>query len=274
MSDEKIDPAMLWLLKGFGAPPEFLPPLGPSRVYYAPPEEGTQVPTLSPYGNPIDVPIDGKFGDRVKQMQGQVAAIRKKPISQKLENILNYAASKTGVYVAVMSGGQAEKGSGEERTGSKRHDHGNAADIKLFVKDANGKARYLSFNTPEGLEKFKQFAKEAASAGATGIGAGVGYMGDKTMHVGFGKVATWGGASWVQEAFREGRENPVNLVPMPAGLAHAANDPQYGDGGGNRGSLRTAHSDAPVMGGGQHGAPKNQSPAAPSVKPDVATVPT
>ena len=34
--------------------------------------------------------------------------------------------------------------------------------------------------------RFEAFVTKAASLGATGIGAGVDYMGTKTIHVGFG----------------------------------------------------------------------------------------
>ena len=65
----------------------------------------------------------------------------------------------------------------------------------------------------------------AAAAGATGIGAGVGYMGDRTIHVGFGltpsdrNMLTWGagGSSttaplWLQMSAQRGWQFPV--VPL------------------------------------------------------------
>jgi hypothetical protein len=45
-----------------------------------------------------------------------------------------------------------------------------------------------------------KFVSAAVAAGATGVGAGHGYMGPTDIHVGFGQPATWGGADWIQSA--------------------------------------------------------------------------
>ena len=60
----------------------------------------------------------------------------------------------------------------------------------------------------------QKFVFAAAQAGATGIGHGSGYMGSGRLHVGFGKVATWGGgmeSTGFNSAFYEGRKNQIDL---------------------------------------------------------------
>ncbi len=144
---------------------------------------------------------------RVEQSQADVAAIRRQPISDRLDKVLSHAAKEAGVTVNVTSGGQPHKGSGGPRTGSTRHDGGNAADLTLH--DASG--RMLDFTNKADRPTFEKFVSAATAAGATGIGAGVGYMGPNTIHVGFGKKASWGGARWVAPAMRAGAANPVNV---------------------------------------------------------------
>lgn len=146
--------------------------------------------------------------------------IRSMPIKPELAAILTYAAQRAGVdEVRVTSGGQPVKG--PNRTGSHRHDLGGSADLQLIV---DGKP--VSFTDPNGQAIFSRFATAAAAGGATGIGAGLGYMGAKTMHVGFGPEATWGakGASanapkWLKEAFAAGRQNPIAYADLPNATA-------------------------------------------------------
>jgi hypothetical protein len=69
-----------------------------------------------------------------------------------------------------------------------------------------------------------KFVTEAMRAGATGVGAGLGYMGPHTIHVGGGANKVWGGAAWIKEAWAEGnkarKSNPV--VPGATNTAAAA----------------------------------------------------
>lgn len=145
---------------------------------------------------------------RVIQGQLDTNAIRNQELNPKLEKVLSYAAGQIGAHVEVYSGGQ----SGYRRIGSTRHDNGNAADLKLFVMEG-GQKRYLDFNNAEDREKYATFVEHARAAGATGIGAGEGYMGSKAIHVGYGDEMTWGtgGRSvntpgWLRQAFERGRE--------------------------------------------------------------------
>lgn len=146
---------------------------------FAPP--GTIMPQNSPTG--------------VLEKQSDLAGVRKLPLSPNLKSVLEQASSAAGVQAVVYSGGQSPAGSGGPRTGSTRHDNGNAADLYL-IKDG----RKLSDTNPEDKAIMAKFVSAAVSAGATGVGAGHGYMGPSNIHVGFGKQATWGGADWINQA--------------------------------------------------------------------------
>src|SRR5690606_19385261 len=98
-----------------------------------------------------------------------------------------------------------------KRTGSTRHDLGNAADLQLLKG-----GRALDFTNPADRETVIRFVTAAAAHGATGIGAGVDYMGPKTLHVGFGAKSVWGAhgkaanaPAWLKEAVFAGWRNPV-----------------------------------------------------------------
>lgn len=129
--------------------------------------------------------------------------IRDLPIQPKLRQILLEAGEAAGVdIVRVTSGGQARLGSGGKRTGSTRHDDGNAADLQL---EKGGQV--LSFENAQQRPVIAKFVTAAASLGATGIGADVAYMGPFTLHVGFGAKAVWGASgkvanapAWLKEA--------------------------------------------------------------------------
>jgi len=152
---------------------------------------------------------------RVIEAQSKLASIRTQALDPKVKDILNYAANKNGVYAEVFSGGQDGIGSGGRRTGSTRHDHGQAADTKFYKLDENGKKVYLDMN--EDREKMASIVKDAAAAGATGIGGAANYMGTKSLHIGLGSQATWGrkgerAPAWLSNAAKEGWDNKVNLA--------------------------------------------------------------
>ena len=148
--------------------------------------------------------------------------IRDLPISQPLRALLLSSAEASGVdLVKVTSGGQCRKGTCTKRTGSERHDEGNAADLQLLVG-----GRTLKFTNGADLPTFRSFVTAAARAGATGLGAGVDYMGDATIHVGFGARAVWGAGgkaanapAWIREAAQKGWQ----------GIAAEASDPEVLD---------------------------------------------
>lgn len=129
-------------------------------------------------------------------------AIRNKPISPKLAEALSFLG-ELGVEMEVFSGGQDAKGHGDRRTGSTRHDHGNAADV-FFYKDG----RKLDWSNPEDRPIFEEIVRRAKMRGVTGIGAGEGYMRPGSMHIGFGSEAVWGAggsgdaaADWLRRAY-------------------------------------------------------------------------
>jgi hypothetical protein len=154
--------------------------------------------------------------------------IRNLPVSSDLERVLNNAAAATGVSVVINSGGQPAEGGGP-RTGSTRHDHGNAADLQLVV---NG--RPLDFTNPNDLPIIQQFIATARANGATGFGAGTDYMGNNTLHVGFGAEGVWGagGSSatapeWLASAYG-GASPPVGgAQPSAGGGGYAPQQPAW-----------------------------------------------
>lgn len=101
--------------------------------------------------------------------------IRNKPIQPKLANMINAASAKSGYRIVVYSGGQVATRdggrNGVNRTGSKRHDDGWAADIRVY----DGSTR-LSAENPSHFDRLYQFAKILKSVGIESIGAGPGYM--------------------------------------------------------------------------------------------------
>ncbi len=155
-------------------------------------------------------------------------ATRNKPITDALKDILDSAARVAGIdAIHITSGGQDALGQGNRRTGSTRHDRGRAADIQC---QAGG--RTLTFNNQSADPIILAFITAAAAAGATGIGAATDYMGDRTIHVGFGtSVAdqsrlTWGrdgrtanAPNWLRQAAAAGWANPTGIHPVTAQLA-------------------------------------------------------
>lgn len=129
------------------------------------------------------------------------------PIAETLRAVLVQACGGLGVdRVRVVSGGQCRKGACSKRTGSTRHDLGLAADLQLWAA-----GRPLRFTTATDLPVFEAFVANCAALGAEGFGAGIGYMGPDTIHVGYGGRAVWGenGAGvnapeWLRKAAQAG----------------------------------------------------------------------
>ena len=152
---------------------------------------------------------------RVTQQQ-HGATFRRLPITKQLENVLEYAAKQADVKVKVISGGQkhvpgaAGRSIKGVRTGSTRHDlragQMGAADVMLYDGE-----RRLNMTKPADASRMAIFTEAAVAAGAVGVGAGVGYMGNYTIHVGGGTSAVWGAgkgrpiASWIRAADQRGK---------------------------------------------------------------------
>lgn len=167
-------------------------------------------------------------GRTVLENQEQVAAVRRKPITPELKEVLQYAGEESGVVVEVFSGGQNDITQGGNRTGTERHDLGHAADVRLKVKDADGKMRTLDSRNPEDRIIMGKFVETARMMGAKGIGSGLGYMGESGIHIGTvmrpdidysnkeygapaGQEAVWKSDEWAQEAFSRGQQAAVDF---------------------------------------------------------------
>jgi hypothetical protein len=155
--------------------------------------------------------LPGSDGNGVlTESQLNTSKIRNQSVANDLKQILIKAGQAAGVNVDVTSGGQPAKGTSTRRTGSTRHDNGHAADVQITT--ANG--RVLDINNAQDLPIIQNFLTEAKKAGATGIGAGNGYMGDNTFHIdnasqyGQGTAGYWGG-------------------PLDGGTYRARNAPQW-----------------------------------------------
>jgi hypothetical protein len=148
---------------------------------------------------------------------GLVGKIRDKPIGGELEQLLKEAAGDVGIDVVRVTSG-SQPGTTGRRTGSTRHDNRRAADLQL-VKDGHT----ATFTDDNGGALVEAFVTAAAARGATGIGAGVGYMGNRTIHVGFGtsprdhSKLVWGAGgrsvnapSWLRRAAKKGWDNPLS----------------------------------------------------------------
>jgi len=139
-----------------------------------------------------DVNNGGASGNVTESQSG----IRDQAITNDLKAILSNAATETGLDVVVYSGGQPENGvQGVDRTGSKRHDNGRAADVHLFAGTGSSR-RKLSLNNPADVPLIQSYLSAAKRYGATGIGAGNGYMGNDGFHIDNAfpnNPAYWGG---------------------------------------------------------------------------------
>ena len=142
-------------------------------------------------GPELGIVQDGDASGTVTETQ---SGIRNQPITQELKSILQNAATETGLDVEVYSGGQPEKGTSSKRTGSTRHDNGRAADVNLFTGTGSNR-RKLSLSNPSDVPLIQNYLQTAKKYGATGFGAGNGYMGNDGFHIDNvpGKAGVWGG---------------------------------------------------------------------------------
>lgn len=173
-------------------------------------------------------------------------ATRNDPLDPRLVGALSFLGDM-GITMDVVSGGQEAAGEGGSRTGSTRHDHGNAADVDFYMG-----GRKLDWNNPQDLPTLVSIVQTAKSRGVTGIGAGDDYMGAGRFHVGFGNPGVWGaggkGANapeWLVSAY-----NGVPAGEIPAG--HSAYD------GHNHGQPQNALA-GPFSLGGQPSQPQQNA---------------
>lgn len=174
--------------------------------------------------------------------------IRSRPISAALERMLNSAASSAGVDVHVYSGGQPAKGSGGRRTGSTRHDLGNAADLTLTMD-----GRTLREDNPKDLPFIQEFVRAAVENGATGIGAGAGYMGPGKLHVGFDRSEKKGAGLTLWGPGETSKTAPKWLHDAVGGHALAFKDIDHASDPFGVTRMQTAKDAVNEMAGGKSG---------------------
>ena len=119
----------------------------------------------------------GTTPPNIEYVSGFSGKTRNQAVNPQLLQVLQSAAEAAAVRVVITSGGQDVYPNGR-RTGSRRHDAGFAADVALYDGD-----RRLRVNDPEELSIVQTFIRAAKAAGATGVGAGNGYMSDQTYHI-------------------------------------------------------------------------------------------
>ena len=123
----------------------------------------------------VEISQDGKIiyqddaGTTVKYVNAH--ATRNKVIVSQLEQIIIQAAKNTGLSVEIFSGGMTP----QRRTGSDRHLNGFAADVWLYTSEG----KRLNVQS----QQLRDWCQQAKNAGATAIGAGVGYMGAVGVHL-------------------------------------------------------------------------------------------
>lgn len=129
------------------------------------------------------------------------SATRNQPLSPKLVESMSFLKGM-GVQMNVVSGGQDHKGHGHRRTGSTRHDGGNAADADFYYQ-----GRKLLPSNPADRQILSQIVSRASANGVTGFGEGDDYMGSGRIHLGYGAPAVWGAGGksanapdWLREA--------------------------------------------------------------------------
>jgi hypothetical protein len=193
---------------GSPMPPVATSPLPPANL---PPQIAAAVDRVAPPivdGAGTAAPAGGPMGDTLAPSgtdwlrYDNANATRSLPLAAPLVDALAFLP-ELGVTMEVFSGGQHPAGQGP-RTGSTRHDHGNAADV--FFYDANG--RRLDWSNPQDVPLFQEIVRRARANGVTGFGAGDNYMQPGSMHIGFGNEAVWGAGGsgsnapdWLREAF-------------------------------------------------------------------------
>ena len=149
--------------------------------------------------------------ESIVEKQTTSGATRKLPINETTRRILLTASRQSGLRVYVFSGGQPTQG--RNRTGTHRHDFGGAADLYLVHPVTH---HILDMRDPDDRVCMASFIQASVAAGATGVGAGLGYMGPHAMHIGGGAAAYWGGAEWVSAAYDRGLAG-LAVLPCAAG---------------------------------------------------------
>lgn len=148
-------------------------------------------------------------------------ATRNKPLAPSLVNAMSFLGDM-GITASVVSGGQDGRGEGDRRTGSTRHDHGNAADVDFFLPDGT----QLRSSNPAHVPILTEIVQRARANGLTGFGEGADYMGDGRMHIGFGNPGVWGAGgrganapAWLTAAFNSAPAGSTPALSPQGGRA-------------------------------------------------------
>ena len=105
---------------------------------------------------------------------------RNQVIDEELVGILKSAADATKLLVHIFSGGSDPDN--PVKCGSDRHKDGMGADVWLYlIEEGRGYAESIRLSHED--SEFEEFAKACKDSGATGIGAGPGYMSGYGIHV-------------------------------------------------------------------------------------------
>jgi len=149
-------------------------------------------------------------------------ATRNQPLSPQLISALSQVLPQMGIQMEVFSGGQPS--SGPHRTGSHRHDQGNAADV--FFSKGN---RRLDWRNKADIPILQEIVQRGRQAGISGWGAGEGYMQPGSMHVGFGSPSVWGAGgagrnapAWLRAAYEGGPRPQPHQYALPVAEEAAA----------------------------------------------------
>ena len=120
--------------------------------------------------------------------------IRNKPIQPELLSILEKTSNQGGYKFVIYSGGQDTYGRGKRRTGSKRHDAGYAADIRVYNK--NGRRISAAGNSRD-INELQDCVVLLLQNGISSVGAHRYYM-NGNLHVDISNRGPWriGPAIW------------------------------------------------------------------------------
>jgi len=133
-------------------------------------------------GDPVDDSIDGTPTDEFKNVvpgnvsytSGFSGKIRNKPIQPKLMKILEASAAEKNYSLVIYSGGQDYIGQGTRREGSKRHDGGYAADMRVY--NDKGRRIHAASRSSKDIDALRDFVLVLLKNGIGSIGADDDYM--------------------------------------------------------------------------------------------------
>jgi len=172
----------------------------------------TMLPNWTPEGEGGSTGAQGEVGDATfeanvslkavnyKDITGSViydyssGTIRNKPVQPELLSILEKTSNQGGYKFVIYSGGQDLDGRGNRRTGSKRHDAGYAADIRVYNK--NGRRISAAGNSRD-INELQDCVVLLLQNGISSVGAHRYYM-NGNLHVDISNRGPWriGPAIW------------------------------------------------------------------------------